>query len=43
MGSGKGTVRNELVRGESGWSSFAEKKVKCIVGRLRRIVYDPGI
>ena len=40
---GKGTVRNELVRGESGWSSFAEKKVKCIVGRLLRIVYDPGI
>ena len=26
-----GNVRNELVRGESGWSSFAEREVKCIV------------
>ena len=26
-----GNVRNELVRGESGWSSFAERDVKCIV------------
>ena len=35
-----GNVRNELVRGESGWSSFAEKEVKCIVDWLLRIVYD---
>ena len=26
-----GKVRNELVRGKCGWSSFAEKKVKGIV------------
>ena len=26
-----GNVRNELVRGESGWSSFAEREEKCIV------------
>ena len=34
-----GNVRNELVRGESGWSSFAEREVKCIVDWLLRIVY----
>ena len=28
MGSRKGV--NELVRGESGWSSFTEREVKCI-------------
>ena len=33
-------VRNELVRGESGWSSFAEREVKCIVDWLLRIVYE---
>ena len=31
-------VRNELVRGESGWSSFAEREVNCIVDWLLRIV-----
>ena len=31
-------MRNELVRGESGWSSFAERELKCIVDCLR-IVY----
>ena len=35
-----GNVRNELVRGESGWSSFAEREVKCIVDWLLRIVYE---
>ena len=35
-----GNVRNELVRGEYGWSSFAEKEVKCIVDWLLRIVYE---
>ena len=35
-----GKVRNELVRGESGWSSFAEREVKCIVDWLLRIVYE---
>ena len=34
-----GKVRNELVRYESGWSSFAEREVKCIVDLLLRIVY----
>ena len=33
-----GNVRNEL--GESGWSSFAEREVKCIVDWLLRIVYE---
>ena len=35
-----GKVRNELVRGESGWSSLAEREVKCIVDWLLMIVYE---
>ena len=38
-----GNVRNELVRGESGWSSFAEREVKCIVDWLLRIVYEESV
>ena len=39
-----GKVRNELVKGESGCSSFAEREGKCIVDWLLRIVYEePGI
>ena len=38
-----GKVRNELVRGESGWSSFAEREVKCIVDWLLRIVYEESL
>ena len=32
------------MRSESGWSSFAEREVKCIVDWLLRIVYEeePG-
>ena len=33
-----GNVGNKLVRGESGWSSFAEREMKCIVDWLLRIV-----
>ena len=33
----------ELVRGESGWSSFAEREVKCIVDWLLRIVYEESL
>ena len=33
-----GNVWNKLVRGESGWSSFAEREVKCIVDWLLRII-----
>ena len=36
-------TRNELVRGESGWSSFAEREVKCIVDWLLRIVYEESL
>ena len=35
-----GNVRNELVRGEAGWSTFAEREVKCIVDWSLRIVYE---
>ena len=37
-----GKVRNELVRGESGWSSFAEREVKCIVDWLL-ILYEESL
>ena len=39
-----GNVRNDIyiyiVRDESGWSSFAEREVKCVVDWLLRIVYE---
>ena len=38
-----GNVRNELVRGESGWSSFAEREVKCILDWLFMIVYEESM
>ena len=38
-----GKVRNELLRGESGWSSFAEREVKGIVDCLLRIVYEDSL
>ena len=41
MGIGK--LRNELVRGESGWSLFAEREVKCIVDWLFRIGYEESL
>ena len=31
------------MRGESGWSSFAEREVKCIVDWLLRIVYEENL
>ena len=38
-----GKVWNDLVRGESGWISFAEREVKCIVDWLLRIVYEESL
>ena len=38
-----GNVRNELVRDESGWSSLAEREVKCIVDWSLRIVYEESL
>ena len=38
-----GKVRNELVRGESGWSSFAEREGKLIVDWLLRVVYGESL
>ena len=34
---------NELVREESGWSSFAEREVKAMVYWLLRIVYKESM
>ena len=31
------------MRGESGWSSFAEREMKCIVDWLLRIVYEESL
>ena len=31
------------MRGESGWSSFVEREVKCIVDGLLRIVYEESL
>ena len=38
-----GKVQNELVRGESGRSSFTERDVKCFVDWLFRIVYEESM
>ena len=43
IGSRKGTERNELVRGESGWRSFAVRDVKYIVDWLLGIVYEKSL
>ena len=31
------------MRGESGWNSFAEREVKCIVDWMLRIVYEESL
>ena len=36
-------MRNELGGGDSGWSSFAEREVKCIVDWLLRIVSEESL
>ena len=38
-----GKERNKIVRGESGWSSFAEKEVKGIIVCLLRTVYEESL
>ena len=38
-----GKVWTELVKGESGWSSFVESEVKYIVDWLLRIVYEESL
>ena len=40
MGVGR---QQQLVTGESGWSSFAEREVQCIVDWLLRIVYEESL
>ena len=36
-------VRNGLVRGESGWSSFAEREVNTMVDWVLRKVYEESL
>ena len=38
-----GKIPNELVRAESGWSSFPEREVKGIVDCLFRKVYEKSM
>ena len=33
-------VRNKLIRGETGWSSFEEREVKVMVEWMLRVVFD---
>ena len=40
---GVGNVRNDLVRGESGWGSYKEREVKVMVDWLLRIVYEESM
>ena len=33
-------VRNELIRGETGWSTFEEREVKVMVEWMLRVVFE---
>ena len=38
-----GNVRNELIRGEIGWSTFAEREAKAIVKWMLRGVFEENM
>ena len=40
---GVGNVRNGLVRGESGWSTFEEREAKAMMNCLLRIIFNKNI
>ena len=35
-----GNVRNELIRGETGWSTFEEREAKAMVKWMLRVVFE---
>ena len=38
-----GNVRNELIRGETGWSTFEERKAKAMVKWMLRVVFEENL
>ena len=40
---GVGNVRNELIRGETGWSSFEQREAKAMVKWMVRVVFEENL
>ena len=38
-----GNVRNELIRGETGWSTFEEREAKTMVKWMVRVVFEENL
>ena len=38
-----GNVRNELIRGETGWSTFEEREAKAMVKLMLRVVFEENL
>ena len=38
-----GNVRNELIRGETGWSTFEEREAKAMVKWMLRVVFEENM
>ena len=38
-----GNVRNELIRGETGWSTFKEREAKAMVKWMLRVVFEENM
>ena len=38
-----GNVRNELIRGETGWSTFEEREAKAMVKWMLRVVFEENL
>ena len=38
-----GNVRNKLIRGETGWSTFEERKAKAMVKWILRVVFEENM
>ena len=38
-----GNVRNELIRGETGWSTFEESEAKAMVKWILKVVFEENL
>ena len=38
-----GNVRNELIRGETGWSTFEEREAKSMVKWMLKVVFEENL
>ena len=38
-----GNVRNELIRGETGWSTFVEREAKAMVKWMLNVVFEKNL